>query len=341
MNTQKFLMINRCLLVFVFSAFQCFAQENVIEEKQIQFNSDNLNFSGTIFVPPGDSIFPAIVILHGGNSNVNAHRSTSSYYAYSFAKKGIAALIFDKRGTGDSGGEFSKSTFDDYINDALNAIKFLKTHDNINPQQIGIFGPSQGGRIAALAAARSSDVAFIATISTPLVSVADLCYFSSMGFLKRMGITDSVKAIVDPLWKKHYASVEKGDFQGLVELDIEIEKFYENVDTLFLPLKSNKLDHLNDFRLGDFQPMYNSMEKDYITELSKVNVPWISIYAEFDEAVPVESSIKIMKVQMVKGGNKDYEIQIIPNVGHGFRNVDTNKYLRVEDIAIDWILNTL
>jgi hypothetical protein len=313
----------------------------VIEEKQIQFNSDNLNFSGTIFVPPGDSIFPALVILHGGSSNVNAQRSTSSYYAYSFAKKGIAALIFDKRGTGDSGGEFSKSTFDDYINDALNAIKFLKTHDKVNPQQIGIFGPSQGGRIAALAAARSSDVAFIATIATPLVSVADLCYFSSMDFLKRMGITDSVKTIVDPLWKKHYSNVEKGDFQGLVKLDIEIEKFYENVDTLFLPLKSNKLNHLNDFRLGDFQPMYNSMEKDYITELSKVNVPWISIYAEFDEAVPVESSIKIMRVQMAKGGNIDYEIQIIPNVGHGFRNVDTNKYLRVEDIAIDWILNKL
>jgi len=192
-----------------------------------------------------------------------------------------------------------------------------------------------------LAAARSSDVAFIATIATPLVSIADLCYFSSMDFLKRMGITDSVKHMVNPLWKKHYAYVENGDMQGLKELDLEIEKFYENVDTLFLPLKSEKLDHLKDFRLGDFQPMYNSMERDYISELSKVKVPWLSIYAEFDNAVPVESSIKIMKEQMATGGNKDYEIKIIPDVNHGFRNVETKKYSPGEDMVIDWILKKM
>ena len=279
------------LLLFLFSTSSCFAQEIKIEGRKIQFYSGNVNFSGKLFLPMGDNKFPAVVILHGGSSNAKAHRSTSTYYAQTFVKKGIAALIYDKRGTGDSGGEFSKSTFDDYVIDAINAIKFLKKQDKINPQQIGIFGPSQGGRIAALSAARSSDIAFIATIATPLVSIADLCYFSSMDFLKRMGITDSVKNIVNPLWKKHYASVESGDFQGLKELDFEINKFYENVDTLFLPLKSDKLNHLKDFRLGDFQPMYNSMENDYISELSNVKVPWLSIYAEFDNAVPVESSI--------------------------------------------------
>ncbi|MEE9465308.1 MAG: alpha/beta fold hydrolase [Candidatus Neomarinimicrobiota bacterium] len=313
----------------------------MIEEKGIQFSSNNLRFSGTLFVPSEKGIFPAVVILHGGSSNVKNQRSTSEYYGYRFAKRGIAALVYDKRGTGDSGGDFNESTLDDYAIDAISAIMFLKKQANINSQKIGIFGPSQGGRIAALAAARSPEVAFIATIAAPLVSVADLCYFSSMDFLSRMGITDSVMQMVNPLWKRHYEYVESGDSQGLSELDLEIEVFYELVDTLFLPLKSGNLDHLKDFRLGDFQPMYNSMERDYISELSKIQVPWFSIYAEFDSAVPIESSIKIMRKQMAIGGNQDYEITIIPDVGHGFRNMDTNEYYRVEDHAIDWILNKI
>lgn len=317
----------------------CFGQVNKTEEKEIQFQNDSIIISGKLFLPAGEGPFPAVVILQGGSSNVNAHRSTSTYYAYKFVQNGIAALIYDKRGTGDSDGNFSKSTFDDFVIDAIQAIQYLKKQDKINSQNIGVFGPSQGGRIAALTAARSDDITFIATLSTPLVSIADLCYFSSMHFLKQVGITDSIKTIVDPLWRKHYTFVEKADVEGLKELDHEIERLYTSVDTIFLPLTSDKLDHLADFELGDFQPQYNSMIKDYISELSKVKIPWLSIYAEFDIAVPVNASIKIMKEKMVMAGNTNYEIKIIPDADHGFRNINNREYLRVEEIIIDWILH--
>jgi pimeloyl-ACP methyl ester carboxylesterase len=157
-----------------------------------------------------------------------------------------------------------------------------------------------------------------------------------MDFLKFMGITDSLKNIVNPLWQRHYKLVEKGDTKGLKELDQVIEEYYDKVDTVFLPLKSDSLNSL-----GDFQPMYNSMGRDYISELSKVKVPLLSIYAEFDNAVPVEASIKVLKEQMAIGGNKDYEVKIIPNVNHGFRNVETEKYFPVENVAIEWIKQVL
>jgi len=189
-----------------------------------------------------------------------------------------------------------------------------------------------------MAAARSHDVAFVTSISAPLVSIADLCYFSSMHFIKQMGITDSLKNLVDPLWIKHYSFVEKGDVKGLKKLDLEIEKLYTNVDSIFLPLTSDKHDHLKDFRLGDFQPQYNSMTRDYISELSKIKVPWLNIYAECDEAVPVEPSIEIMKKQMRIGGNNKHKIKVIPDLNHGFRHVETKEYFPVEDVVIEWIL---
>lgn len=287
-------------------------------------------------MPSESGMFPIVVILHGGSSNVKAHRSTSTYYAMRFVKNGIAALIFDKRGTGDSGGNVNESVFDDYVSDAIEAVKFLKQLDTINIQQVGIFGPSQGGRIGALAAARNNEIDFVVSISGPLVSLADLCYHSSMYYLYFIGITDSIKNIVDPLWQNHYNLVEEGDIEGLKELDAMIEKYYNKVDTIFLPQKSEEL---ND--LGDFQPMYNSMTRDYISELSNIKVPWLSIYADFDDAVPVDASIKILKEQMEIGGNKDYEVKVIPNVNHMFRDIETEEYFPVENIAIEWILKIL
>jgi len=325
------------LFVMVFTS-SCFAQTSKIEEKEIQFQSGTVNFSGKIFIPVGDGPFPAVVILHGGSSNIKAHRATSSYYGWRCAKRGIAALIYDKRGTGDSGGKVNASTFDDFVNDAINAVRFLKKQAKINSKKIGIFGPSQGGHIAALAAARSSDVSFIATLAAPLVSIADLMYFSTMDILQYMEIPDSIKQVVDPLWIKHFNCVENKDKQGLEKLDFEIDRLSNNIDKRFLPLKSDQLNHLKDFGRGDFQPQYNSMANDYISELSKIKIPWISIYAEFDRAVPVVASIKIMKEQMAISGNKDYDVKIIPNVDHGFKNVETKKYFRVEDTAIEWIL---
>jgi dienelactone hydrolase len=313
----------------------------MISEKEIQFQSDNDQFLGKLFIPKGDGPVPAVVILHGGSSNVKAHRATSSYYAWRFAKKGIAALIYDKRGTGDSGGIYSKSTFDDFVKDALNAVKFLKKQKEIDPQKVGILGPSQGGRIAALAAARSSEISYIVTFAAPLVSLADLMYFSTMDILQYMEIPDSVKQVVEPLWRKHYTCVEKSNKQALEELDFEIKQLETTIDDKFLPFKSDQIGHLNDFGRGDFQPQYNSMSNDYISDLSKVKIPWLSIYAEFDKAVPVDASIKIMKEQMKIAGNTHYEIKIIPNADHGFKDINTKEYLRVEDIAIEWVLNRI
>jgi len=325
------------LLILLTSSAFSFAQTDKIEERNIQFKNGDTDFAGKFFLPGGDGPFPGVVILHGGSSRVKAHRATSSYYGQRFAMNGICALIYDKRGTGDSGGEYSEADFDDFINDALSAVKCLKEQDEVDSKRVGILGPSQGGRIAALAAARSSDLFFIATLAAPLVSISDLMYFTMMDILQFMKTPDSLKTIVSPLWKKHFSFVEKDDKQGLHQLDLEIDRLSSTVPKKYLPWKSDQIWHLKDIGRADYQPQYNSMANDYISELAKIKIPWLNIYAEFDRAVPVDASIKIMKEKMASAGNKDFEIKIIPNADHSFRDVKTKKYCRVEQEVIDWI----
>ena len=54
-------------------------------------------------------------------------------------------LIYDKRGVGESTGDWRTATFSDLAEDALGAVELLKEHQQIDPSRIGLFGLSQGG----------------------------------------------------------------------------------------------------------------------------------------------------------------------------------------------------
>ena len=93
MKTKKYLKPALLLLLILLSFSPSLAQGDKIVGNEIHFTNGDLNFSGKLFLPTGDGKFPAIVILHGGSSNVKAHRSTSTYYARRFAIKGIVDMV--------------------------------------------------------------------------------------------------------------------------------------------------------------------------------------------------------------------------------------------------------
>jgi alpha/beta superfamily hydrolase len=89
-----------------------------------------------------------------------------------FASSGIATLRYDRRGAGASEGDWRQMTFAMQADDALASVRFLQQHSAVHRAQIGLWGLSQTGWIAPLAASRSRDVAFIIPVSAPGVSVA-------------------------------------------------------------------------------------------------------------------------------------------------------------------------
>jgi dipeptidyl aminopeptidase/acylaminoacyl peptidase len=114
--------------------------------------------SGTLLLPLTKGPHPAIVFLHGAGAE---GRYASRFLAEHFARYGIAALVYDKRGVGKSTGDWKRSDFGDLAEDAIAGISFLQQRKEINPRQIGIYGHSQGGMIAPLIASRAKEVAFV------------------------------------------------------------------------------------------------------------------------------------------------------------------------------------
>ncbi|UCC99654.1 MAG: alpha/beta fold hydrolase, partial [Phycisphaerales bacterium] len=135
---------------------------SLYEEDEIAFRSGDLTLVGSLLRPTNPGPYPAVAFVHGSGSE---SRERYRRYAAYLARHGIAGFIYDKRGVGDSEGNWILAGFDELAADALSAVKVLQDNPNVISTQVGLWSISQGGWIAPLAAARSKDVAFLIVVS--------------------------------------------------------------------------------------------------------------------------------------------------------------------------------
>ncbi len=122
-------------------------------ERQITCANGDVRLSGTLLTPQSrTSPHPPMVFLHGSGS---APRQQFRFLAEHFVGLGYASFIFDKRGSGESTGDWRRATFDDLASDALACIVALKTAGDVDTDRIGLLGQSQGGWVAPLVAAKT------------------------------------------------------------------------------------------------------------------------------------------------------------------------------------------
>jgi alpha-beta hydrolase superfamily lysophospholipase len=108
--------------------------------------------------PAGDTTLaaPAVVMAHGLSGT---RRDRLGAFAERFAAAGFAALVFDHRGFGDSGGEPDLFEPARQLEDWRAAIAFARSLPEVDGARIATFGSSMGGGNALAAAAGDADVA--------------------------------------------------------------------------------------------------------------------------------------------------------------------------------------
>ena len=155
------------------------------EFETVTFQNGDVTLAGILDLPAGDGPFPAIVSTHGSPPLTRNDWYTLMVSNF-FVQHGYAVLRYDKRGVGESTGEYPDVGTEDVeaihnlADDALAGVQFLKNHALIDPNMIGVEGFSQGGWIAPLAASKSSDVAFTISVSGPTSSVGQEIYYSEL-----------------------------------------------------------------------------------------------------------------------------------------------------------------
>jgi pimeloyl-ACP methyl ester carboxylesterase len=149
-----------------------------LRAEEIKFVSHEVTLAGSIVFPAGE-IHAAVVFVHGSGK-----QTRNSGVAERLAKDGIAALVYDKRGAGKSGGEYegnqsvSETNISLLADDASSALQHLSAHSALKGIPLGLVGISQAGWIAPLAAERSNLAKFLVLWSGPVCKVSEEDIFS-------------------------------------------------------------------------------------------------------------------------------------------------------------------
>jgi uncharacterized protein len=146
-----------------------------MEGRRVAFNVTETSFTshgatlvGRLVLPKGTSTVPIVVLLHGAEHN--AARDFNPLQRL-LPAEGVGAFVFDKRGTGASGGGYTQD-FSLLADDDVSAMREAKRLAGPRAGRVGYQGGSQGGWVAPIAANREH-VDFVIVCFGLAVSVID------------------------------------------------------------------------------------------------------------------------------------------------------------------------
>jgi len=145
-----------------------------VRTRSVRFAGPNITIAGTVYTPASGGPFPALVLVHG---SAPLKRGFYALWAEHLARAGFVVLVPDKRGVGGTGGTFesenntSRANVDLLAADVVAAVAFAAGLPDVDSSRVGLFGLSQAGWVAPLAARGSPQVRFLALITAPAVSV--------------------------------------------------------------------------------------------------------------------------------------------------------------------------
>lgn len=145
--------------------------------KEIQFQSDGVDLVGEFAAPDTEATYPTALILAGSGplDRDGNHRRLALNVSRDLAAMadalGWASLRFDKRGIGESGGDYLSTGFYDELADAEAALAWLRQQPNVGP--IVIIGHSVGAIYAGEMVSRDPDLAGAVLLATSVKTGGD------------------------------------------------------------------------------------------------------------------------------------------------------------------------
>ncbi len=325
-----------------------YTEENVVYENK----KAGIKLAGTLTFPKSRNKIPAVILVTGSgqqdrNEEFGKHKPFWIIADY-LTRNGIAVLRVDDRGIGGSTGIFSQSTTGDFAEDVLAGITFLKSRKEIDPKKIGIIGHSEGGTVSALAASKSSDVAFIVSMAGAFTNFEDVVLDQIVNQLKLQG-KENEDIELEYNWRKQ--------IYGLAKENTDSATAAKNLWDIYNKLSEKEVARLNwpkgrqDAQIKQvLNPWWRYiLSMDNRTILMNVKCPVLAIYGELDQQVIPDKNIPVIEEALKEGGNKDFVVKKLPGLNHLFQTAETGseyEYIRIEEtisplalnMISDWIL---
>lgn len=306
------------------------------EDLYFSNSKENIRLAGTLTLPDKNGIFPVVILISGSgpqdrNEEIAGHKPFLVIADY-LTKNGIGVLRYDDRGFGKSEGEFSTATSKDFATDVESAVSYLKTRKDIDPNNIGLAGHSEGGLIAPMVASTSEDIAFIVLLAGPGISGDQILLLQQELIARSSGISED-----------------------------QIKKTYQNNKTVFdmianttdqKVLETNLTTALTSMMQDETIPNGMTVEAFVSEQTKQILSPWMQFFIKYDPApslekvtcpvlavngekdlqVPPKENLAAIEKALKKGGNKEVTTIEFPNLNHLFQEAETGNPLEYSSI---------
>jgi dienelactone hydrolase len=276
-----------------------------IEQEDVRFASGDVELAGTLLRPAGDERRAAAVVLGGSNW---AKRDACRRDAEILTSFGLATLIFDRRGNGESPGKAVHSFHDD-ATDALAAVRFLRGRADVVRDQVGVTGRSQSGWIAPLTATMGEkEVAFLILFVPPAVSPVEQEKTRRTNALADAGFDADTQDLV----RRHVDTA--ADYA-------ETHRGWDEYSTLraravAAGIPADELEPVApddpDWKWGELNWRY-----DPVPTLERVKTPTLAIFGAADRNVVPANNLPRMRQALERAGNRDVTLIEVPGANHG------------------------
>ena len=282
--------------------------------------------AGTITKPAGTGPFTAVVLVTGSgpqnrDEEIMDHRPFW-VIADNLSRAGILVLRCDDRGFGKSGGKFETATTEDFVDDALACVKYLKARSDV--ARVGIVGHSEGGMIAPMAAAKSSDVAFIVMLAGTAVPGHELLTKQNELIAIASGVPEDqakeLAAKADEVFRGVNAAMSDERLRERIHALVSAQQkamsggAEQPVDPVAMEATVN----------AQFQTLTSPwfrffLKYDPQESIARVGVPVLAMNGDLDVQVDADQNLPAIEAALAKAGNRDVTIMKMEGLNHLFQ----------------------
>ncbi len=315
-----------------------------------------MTLSGTLTLPFSKNPSPVVLLISGSGPldrdealcpyrqlrHTNIGHKPFLVLADYLTRQGIAVLRWDKRGCGKSTGNYDKATTQDFASDVFAGIAYLKSRKEVNPNQIGLIGHSEGGIIAPMVTAASKDVAFIVLMAGPAVNGEEILYEQSRLAEQANGKSEETMT-QDHNFQKQLVTILKKEPDPQIAAGQLCEMAKNHMAALQGTRGKVNLAMLE--RCGQNTQWWRYfLLFDPSTALKQVKIPVLALNGELDVQVSPSQNLPIMSKALEEAGNKDVTIALLPKLNHFFQTCQDGsyaEYAKIEETIAPSALNLI
>jgi pimeloyl-ACP methyl ester carboxylesterase len=294
-----------------------------LRQEIVEFASGELTLRGKLILPEGQGPFPVMIPVHGSEDY-----SAVDHYSdpYIYAANGIAAFVYDKRGTGGSTGTYTQN-FHLLSDDTVAAVQYVRKRPEIDGDKVHLAGYSQGGWIAPLAALKDGNIRSLLVAFGVALPVLDEDRWGYVYALQRHGFGDQEIAEVDGVaailgdifdrganrWSDLSQAMRESRSKPWFETAKHSDSIVGVIASTNMPLWVVR-PYLW-WKYGRNDPPFIDRLYDPARTLAKLNVPSLWIFGGKDSSAPTQWSVDALS--RLQAENKPIETFIYPDAEHG------------------------